>query len=101
MREKVWTLDLNEMDESQKKEFKEYYAKKYNTSEHTILKIIKDKKRNPKTVAIRQKKSDSQYMKKYYNLKSKRKMTITMSDFDRRNNKYVGFTSKIHRRLVA
>jgi hypothetical protein len=83
------------------KEFKEYYARKYNTTEYTITTIIKDKKRNPKTMELRQKKTDQRYMKKYVSLQRNRKATITMTDFDKRNNKYVGFTSKINRRLLA
>jgi hypothetical protein len=83
------------------KEFKEYYARKYNTTEHTIKTIIKDKKRNPKTIELRQKKTDQRWMNAFKKLKDNRTMRITMSDFDRRNNKYVGFTSKVNRRLAA
>ena len=83
------------------KEFKEYYAKHFNTTVHTIKKIIKGKKRNPKTIELRQKKIDQRWMKRFDNLVAKRKTKITMSDFDKRNNIYVGFTSKVNRRLSA
>tara|TARA_Y100000310_G_scaffold111797_1_gene110209 strand:- start:107 stop:1006 length:900 start_codon:yes stop_codon:yes gene_type:complete len=83
--------------------FCKYYAKHYNTSEGWIKKVIENcsTEKRDERIKERQTKSDQQWMDRYWKLKEKRTRKITMSDFDRRNNIYVGFTSKVNRSLAV